>query len=86
MIDRLVNLLFWWTPLRQAIFAEVHFYDHIDAAMNEPTNNLTWEDGGLWYGYTYDSNAGRYYFDDTGHKSMTDLWDNLWEKAGLKDE
>jgi hypothetical protein len=71
MIDRLVNLLFWWTPLRQAIFAEVHFYDQIDAARNEPTTNLTWEEGGKWYIYL---------FDDTGHETMTDLWDYLWTR------
>jgi hypothetical protein len=78
MIDRLVQLLFWWTPLRQAIFAEVHFYDHIDAAIQEPTTNLTWEEGGKWYGYTFNEANSIYLFDDTGHDSMTDLWDELW--------
>jgi hypothetical protein len=79
MIDWLVNRLFWWEPLRRAIFAEVHFYDQIDAALNEPTDNLSWEEGGLWYGYTYDSNARRYYFDDIGHESLIDLWEKRLE-------
>jgi len=79
MIDWLVNRLFWWEPLRRAIFAEVHFYDQIDAVLNEPTDNVSWEEGGLWYGYTYDSNARRYYFDDIGHESLIDLWEKRLE-------
>jgi hypothetical protein len=79
MIDWLVNKLFWWAPLRNAIFAEVHMYDELDRVINEPTDNLSWEEGGLWYGYTYDSNAGRYYFDDIGHESLIDLWENRLE-------
>jgi hypothetical protein len=73
MIDWLVQKLFWWTPLRNAIFAEVHMYDELDRVMSEPTTNLSWEEGGLWYGYYYDSNAGRYYFDDIGHDNLLDL-------------
>jgi len=88
LVDWFINRLFSNRHLRDAIFAEVHFYDQIDAALKEPTTNLTWEEGGLWYGYTYDSNARRYYFDDTGYSSMTDLWDYLWtrdNKYGLID-
>jgi len=80
MIDWLVNKLFWWTPLREAIFAEVHYYDQIEAAMNEPANNLTWEEGGLWYGYTLNEMHNLYLFDDTGYETMTELWDNLWTR------
>lgn len=73
MIDWLVDKLFWWAPLRNAIFAEVHMYDELDKVINEPTNNLAWKEGELWYGYSYDSNAGRYYFDDIGHDNLLDL-------------
>ena len=79
LVDWFINRLFSNRHLRDAIFAEVHFYDHIEEALKEPTTNLTWEEGGLWYGYTYDSNARRYYFDDIGHKSMFDLWDQWLE-------
>ena len=80
MIDRVVNWLFKWDRLRDALFAEVHFYDQIEAAMNEPTTNLTWEENGKWYGYTLNEMHKIYLFDDTGHESMTDLWDNLWTR------
>ena len=80
MIDRLVQKLFWWTPLRDAIFAEVHMYDELDRVINEPTNNLSWEEGGLWYGYTYNEMHKTYLFDDIGEESLTDLWDNLWTR------
>jgi len=80
MIDKLVNILFRWDRLRDALFAEVHFYDHIEAAMNEPTTNLSWNEGGLWYGYTYNEMHKTYLFDDIGHEELSDLWDSLWTR------
>jgi hypothetical protein len=79
MIEWLVNKLFWWTPLRNAIFNEVHMYDEIDKIMKEyeetgPTN-LSWSEGDTWYGWRYNSNAKRYYFDDFGCKSLHELFD-----------
>jgi len=80
MIDWLVNRIFRFTSLREAIFAEVHMYDALDAAMDEPITNLTWEEGGLWYGYTYNEMHKTYLFDDIGYETMTELWDNLWAR------
>ena len=80
MIDRIVNWLFRWDRLRDALFAEVHFYDEIKRAIKEPTTNLTWEENGLWYGYTWNEMHKIYLFDDTGHESMTDLWEDLWRR------
>lgn len=80
MIDRLVDMLFRWEKLRDALFAEVHFYDAIDDAMNEPTTNLSWNEGGLWYGYTYNEMHKTYLFDDIGHEELSDLWDSLWTR------
>jgi len=80
MIDWLVNVLFKSDRLRQAIFAEVHMYDEIERALKEPTTNLSWEEGGLWYGYTYNEMHKTYLFDDIGHESLTDLWDSLWAR------
>ena len=50
MIDWLVNTLFRWGRLREALFAEVHFYDMINERLNEPTTSLSWKEGELWYG------------------------------------
>jgi hypothetical protein len=84
MINWLVNKLFWWSPLRDAIFDEVHMYDHIDSIMNDPdsmnTGSLSWMEGDMWYGWTYNSNARRYYFDDIGNKSLIGLWEDQWLK------
>ena len=82
MIDWLVSKIFWWTPLRNAIFDEVHMYDHLDSIMSDPeameTASLSWCEGDTWYGWTYDSNAKRYYFDDIGNKSLIGLWEDQW--------
>lgn len=80
MIEWLVGQLFRWTSLREAIFAEVHLYDNISAAMNEPKTNLSWKEDDKWYGYTYNEMHKIYLFDDIGHESLSDLWDYLWTR------
>jgi hypothetical protein len=80
MIELLARLIFSWAPLRQAMFEEVHLYDSIDAALQEPTNNLSWNEGGLWYGYTYNEQHRTYLFDDIGHEDLSSLWDSLWAR------
>jgi hypothetical protein len=80
MIDWLVNRIFRFTSLRQAIFDEVHLYDHLDSIMSDSesmeTASLSWCEGDTWYGWTHDSNAKRYYFDDIGNKSLIGLWED----------
>jgi hypothetical protein len=80
MIEWLVDRIFSWNRLREAIFAEVHFYDHLDEALQEKATNLTWEEGGLWYGWTLQEMHNIYLFDDIGYETMTELWDNLWTR------
>jgi len=33
-----------------------------------------------WYGWTYNSNAKRYYFDDIGNESLMGLWEDQWAR------
>jgi len=83
MIEWLVNRIFRWDPLRKAVFDEVRLYQSVDRSMwehekNGPTN-LTWSEGDTWYGWTYNNNAKRYYFDDIGNKSLMALWEHQWK-------
>jgi hypothetical protein len=48
--------------------------DIIEEAMNEIPTNLTWDEYGVWKGWTYSTENNRYYFDDIGNKSLTELW------------
>jgi len=84
MIDWLVNRLFWWTPLREALFDEVHMYDdlrkRIDEYKDELPSNLTWAEGDTWYGWTYNPELKRYYFDDIGNISLMGLWEAQWAR------
>ena len=82
MIDWLVNKIFWWAPLREAIFDEVRLYQSVDRSLweyehEEPTN-LTWSEGDTWYGWTYSPDKKRYYFDDIGNTSLMGLWEDQW--------
>lgn len=68
--------------LREAIEAVVHENDELLRILSQyeedgPTN-LTWSEGDMWYGWTYNSNAKRYYFDDIGNKSLIGLWEDQW--------
>jgi hypothetical protein len=80
MIEWLARRIFSWTSLREYIFDEVHLHDYLDSIMSDPesmeTASLSWCEGDTWYGWTHDSNAKRYYFDDIGNKSLIGLWED----------
>jgi hypothetical protein len=84
MIEWLVNRIFRWDPLRKAVFDEVRLYQSVTRSMweyeKEGPTNLAWAEGDRWYGWTYDSNAKRYYFDDIGNESLMGLWEDQWTR------
>ena len=84
MIDWLVNRIFRWDTLRKAVFDEVMLYQSVDRSLweyeKEGPTNLTWSEGDIWYGWTYNTNSKRYYFDDIGNKSLVGLWEDQWLK------
>lgn len=45
---------------------------------DETPTNLTWSEGDTWYGWTYNKDKSRYYFDDIGNKSIMGLWEDQW--------
>ena len=84
MIDWLVNRIFRWDPLRKAVFDEVRLYQSVDRSVweheKEGPTNLTWSEGDTWYGWTYNPDNKRYYFDDIGNKSLMGLWEDQWAR------
>jgi hypothetical protein len=54
----------------------------IDEAMAEIPTNLTWDDEGIWKGWTYSLENNRYYFDDIGDESLTELWSQPFLRQG----
>jgi hypothetical protein len=77
--------------LREAIQAVVRENDELLRIIKEheeddtPTN-LTWSEGDRWYGWTYNSNAKRYYFDDIGNESLMGLWEDQWSREKEVDQ
>ena len=76
--------------LREAIKAVVHENDELLRILSEykeeePTN-LTWSEGDRWYGWTYNNNAKRYYFDDIGNESLMGLWEDQWAREKERGE
>ena len=82
MIEWLVNRIFRWDPLRHAIFDEVRIYQSVTRSMweyeKEGPTNLTWWEGDRWYGWTFNTEQKRYYFDDIGNESLMGLWEDQW--------
>ena len=37
-------------------------------------DNLTWDEDGVWKGWTYSLIKNRYYFDDVGNESLASFW------------
>jgi hypothetical protein len=71
--------------LREAIQAVVHDNDELlriikEHEQDDTPTNLTWSEGDRWYGWTYNSNAKRYYFDDIGNESLMGLWEDQWAR------
>jgi hypothetical protein len=44
---------------------------------NEARNSF-WQEGDLWYGYSYNDHLGRFIFDDTGHESFVDILNQVY--------
>jgi hypothetical protein len=56
--------------------------DIIEETMNEIHTNLTWDEGDVWKGWTYSLEKNRYYFDDIGDESLTELWSQPFLRQG----
>jgi hypothetical protein len=46
----------------------------------EGPTNLTWSEGDRWYGWTYNPEKKRFYFDDIGNESLMGLWEDQWAR------
>lgn len=69
--------------LREAIQAVVNENNELlnmlaEYEKDETPTNLTWSEGDTWYGWAYNKDKGRYYFDDIGNKSIMGLWEDQW--------
>ena len=51
-----------------------------ESERNEQSSNLTWDEGGVWKGWSYNKEKNRYYFDDIGNESIIGLWEYFWSK------
>lgn len=83
MINWLVKKIFWWTPLREAIFAEVNMYDMIKERLKDTTpGSLHWNDGDGWRSWTYSKERNKYYFNDIPEESLGEAMRYMLESIG----
>ena len=74
MIDWLVNRIFWWAPLRDAIFDEVHMYDRLRHILADPeameigSSFIPDFDG--WRSWSHNKDKSIYYFNDIPEEDM----------------
>jgi hypothetical protein len=66
MIDWLVNKLFCWNPLREALISEATFYNSLTRTINDPESMKTasafWDEGDGWRGWSIEGD--KHYFND----------------------
>ncbi len=81
MIDKIVNILFKWTGLREALFAEVNFYNSISRITKDPESMKTasafWEEPDGWKGWTIEGN--KYYFNDIPEHDLMGVIESIDE-------
>lgn len=83
MIDWLVNKIFWWTPLRQAIFAEVHMYDEVKKRLEDTTpGSMFWHEGDGWRSWTYSAERKKYYFNDIPEEDLGEAMRYTYQSLG----
>ena len=77
MIDWLVNRIFRWDPLREAVTDEVHMYDQIGRTLADPnamkTASVIWWEPDGFHGWVYNEDKKRYFFNDIGGMMMDTL-------------
>jgi hypothetical protein len=74
MIDWLVNRIFSWKPLYEAVTAEVHMYDQIKEILDDEEGmkigSSFWNDGDGWRSWTHSTERNKYYFNDIPVESI----------------
>jgi len=81
-MNKLVDLLFKWSKLRDAIFNEVDWQNSITRTLNDPESmkiaSAMWceEDG--WRGWDI-KDDGSYYFHDVPEKNIGDIFDIFYK-------
>jgi hypothetical protein len=83
MIDWLVNRIFSWKPLYEAVTAEVHMYDMIKESLKDSIpGSAFWDDVDGWRSWTYSKERNKYYFNDIPEKHLSDAMIYIYESLG----
>lgn len=73
IINWLVDRIFSWKPLYDAITEEVHMYDMIKDTLKDTTpGSLHWNDGDGWRCWAYSLERNKYYFNDIPEENLGD--------------
>jgi len=85
IMDKIVNNLFRWKRLRDALMDEVHLYDMLDERLKETTpGSLYWNDGDGWRSWTYSSERNKYYFNDIPEDYLGNAMRYTYESLGFE--
>jgi len=79
MIDWLVNKIFSWESLRNAITSEVHMYDSIGRSLNSGTGAVFWSESDGWRGWEHNQLRNIVYFNDIPEIDMMSVMMSIEE-------
>ena len=85
IMDRVVNLLFRWDRLRNALMDEVYLYDMLKERLKDTApGSLYWNDGDGWRSWTYSEERKKYYFNDIPVDNLSDAMNYTYESLGYE--
>ena len=83
LIEWLVQTIFRWGDLRQAIFAEVHMYDEVKERLKDTApGSAYWHDGDGWRSWAYSAERKTYYFNHIPEEDLGDPMRYTYESLG----
>lgn len=85
-MERIVNILFKWGKLREALMSEVHMYDQLGRLLNDPdsmkTGSLYWPSTDGWRGWTHNEDLNKYFFNDIPEHGLSEAMQALNKMEG----
>lgn len=85
-LERIVNILFKWGRLREALMDEVHMYDKLGRLLKDPeamkTGSLYWPSSDGWRGWTHNDDLNKYFFNDIPEHGIMDAMEALNKMEG----
>ena len=85
-MQKIVDILFSWDRLRNAIMDEARMYDSLGRTLNNPDAMAVgakfWCENDGWRGWSHNPDMNRYYFNDIAENGIIEAWREIDDMEG----